>query len=96
MRLLVLGGTVFLGRHVVAAALRRGDDVAVLSRGGTARRPLTASPGCAATGSRTSARLTAGGRWDAVVDTSGYTPEQAEAAGRALRGRAATTPSSRP
>src|SRR3954470_7839194 len=31
MRLLVLGGTVFLGRHVVAASLRRGDEVTVLS-----------------------------------------------------------------
>jgi 2'-hydroxyisoflavone reductase len=29
MRLLVLGGTRFLGRHVVDAALRRGHEAAV-------------------------------------------------------------------
>ena len=33
MKLLVLGGTVFLGRHVVEAALAAGHDVAVLHRG---------------------------------------------------------------
>lgn len=33
MRLLVLGGTRFLGRHVVAAALDRGHEVATFSRG---------------------------------------------------------------
>ncbi|MGY1744066.1 NAD-dependent epimerase/dehydratase family protein [Blastococcus sp. SYSU D00695] len=39
MRLLVLGGTLFLGRHVVAAALRRGHEVATLTRGVTGRPP---------------------------------------------------------
>jgi len=33
MRLLVLGGTHFLGRHVVSAALARGHDVATFTRG---------------------------------------------------------------
>ena len=33
MRLLVLGGTRFLGRHVVTAALERGHDVATFTRG---------------------------------------------------------------
>src|SRR3954453_318176 len=33
MRLLVLGGTVFLGRHVTAEALRRGYEVTVFHRG---------------------------------------------------------------
>src|SRR3954471_7638923 len=33
MRLLVLGGTRFLGRHVVEAALARGHDVATFTRG---------------------------------------------------------------
>jgi 2'-hydroxyisoflavone reductase len=33
MRLLVLGGTSFLGRHVAAAALARGHDVATFTRG---------------------------------------------------------------
>ena len=33
MRLLVLGGTRFLGRHLVEAALARGDDVTIFTRG---------------------------------------------------------------
>src|SRR5690242_4787649 len=33
MRLLVLGGTHFLGRHVVTAALDRGHEVATFTRG---------------------------------------------------------------
>ncbi|SEP07331.1 NAD-dependent epimerase/dehydratase family protein [Trujillonella endophytica] len=39
MRLLVLGGTLFLGRHVVAAALARGHDVATFTRGVTGSPP---------------------------------------------------------
>jgi nucleoside-diphosphate-sugar epimerase len=35
MRLLVLGGTLFLGRHVVEAALARGHEVATFTRGVT-------------------------------------------------------------
>ena len=87
MRLLVLGGTVFLGRHVVAAALHRGDDVTVLSRGRHGPPPPDGVTWLRGDRVEDLPRLTAGGRWDAVVDTSGYTPEQAEAAGRALRGR---------
>jgi 2'-hydroxyisoflavone reductase len=33
MKLLVLGGTIFLGRHVVAAALARGHAVTLFHRG---------------------------------------------------------------
>jgi len=35
MRLLVLGGTQFVGRHLVAEALRRGHDVTLFHRGRT-------------------------------------------------------------
>ena len=35
MKLLVLGGTRFLGRHVVEAALARGDEVTIFTRGRT-------------------------------------------------------------
>jgi nucleoside-diphosphate-sugar epimerase len=39
MRLLVLGGTLFLGRHVAEAARDRGHDVATLTRGVTGTPP---------------------------------------------------------
>ncbi len=39
MRLLVLGGTHFLGRHVATAALERGHDVATFTRGVSGQPP---------------------------------------------------------
>ena len=39
MRLLVLGGTLFLGHHVATAALARGHDVATFTRGRTGTPP---------------------------------------------------------
>jgi 2'-hydroxyisoflavone reductase len=39
MRLLVLGGTLFLGRHAAEAALARGHDVATFTRGVTGAPP---------------------------------------------------------
>ncbi|HET8754592.1 MAG TPA: NAD-dependent epimerase/dehydratase family protein [Solirubrobacteraceae bacterium] len=69
MRILILGGTVFLGRHVVDAALARGHDVTVFTRG---VHPVP--PGVEhRTGDR-AGDLSAldRGEWDAVLDTSGY------------------------
>jgi nucleoside-diphosphate-sugar epimerase len=44
MRLLVLGGTQFLGRHVAEAALERGHDVATFTRGVSGAPPDGARP----------------------------------------------------
>jgi len=72
MKLLVLGGTLFLGRHVVDAALARGHEVTLFNRG---RRDVPWPEVETLQGDRD------GGldaledrRWDAVVDTSGYVP----------------------
>ena len=78
MRLLVLGGTRFLGRHLVDAALAEGHDVTVFTRGKNplpwaaaavthliGNRDPSIEPGLAALDR---------GKWDAVVDTSGYVP----------------------
>jgi 2'-hydroxyisoflavone reductase len=73
MRLLVLGGTLFLGRHVVAAALAGGHEVTTFTRGRT-------NPGLhpdveALTGDRDGGLDALRGRtWDGVIDTSGYVP----------------------
>lgn len=91
MKLLVLGGTRFLGRHLVDAALARGDDVTIFTRG---RQPVP-WPGqvTALTGDR-DPRLAPGlsalerGTWDAVIDCSGYVPRIVEAGARLLASRA--------
>ncbi|MCT2589813.1 NAD-dependent epimerase/dehydratase family protein [Streptomyces sp. N2-109] len=71
MRILVLGGTWFLGRAVAEAALARGWEVTVFHRGRTGTPPDGART---VHGDRTVAadlaRLAGEGRWDAVVDTS--------------------------
>ena len=87
MRLLVLGGTEFVGRAVVEAALGRGWEVTVLNRGRhqlpegvrALRGDRTAPDGLAAL---------AEGEWDAVVDTWRLAPRAVRDAARLLRGRA--------
>src|SRR5579859_3327264 len=83
MKLLILGGTVFLGRHIVEAALAHGHEVTLFNRGehnpqlfagleklrGDRREDLTALRG---------------GHWDTVIDTSGFVPGVVEAAAGAL------------
>lgn len=86
MRLLVLGGTEFVGRAVVAAALERGWDVTVFHRGRHAApagvRALhgdrTAPDGLAALSDSA---------WDAVVDTWSAAPRAVRDAARLLRDR---------
>jgi 2'-hydroxyisoflavone reductase len=90
MRLLILGGTWFLGRTLAELALGAGWQVTTFSRG------LTGSdvPGTAAVrgdrGNPADIRALAGaGPWDAVADTSGYVPAAVDLAARALRPAAA-------
>jgi len=73
MRLLILGGSLFLGRHVVQAALERGHTVTTFTRGVT---PGVEDPRVEALhGDRDGGLQPLAGReWDAVVDTSGYVP----------------------
>ena len=73
MHILVLGGTQFLGRAVVEAALPRGHEVTMFNRGQT--RPELFPEAEKLRGDR-DGDLGAldGRRFDAVVDTSGYVP----------------------
>ena len=88
MRLLILGGTWFLGRTLAELALARGWDVTTYSRGLHGHDVAGVNP---VRGRREDPddmkRLTHAGRWDAVVDTSGYTPEAVELAAQTLQDR---------
>jgi nucleoside-diphosphate-sugar epimerase len=88
MRVLVLGGTVFLGRHVAAEALARGDELTLFTRG---RHGAGLFPD--ATHLRGDRAGDVGalrdGEWDVVVDTSGYRPEHVAASAGLLADRAA-------
>jgi 2'-hydroxyisoflavone reductase len=72
MRILVLGGTVFLGRHVAAEALARGHELTLFTRGrhGAGLFPEAEH----VRGDRADVSPLASGSWDAAIDTSGYEP----------------------
>jgi 2'-hydroxyisoflavone reductase len=88
MNLLILGGTRFLGRHFVEAALARGHAITLFNRGQTnadlypqverITGDRESEAGLAALSTRT---------WDAVVDTSGYAAPTARKSAEALCSR---------
>ncbi|WP_283135329.1 NAD-dependent epimerase/dehydratase family protein [Rhizohabitans arisaemae] len=90
MRILVLGGTWFLGRFLVEEALRRGHTVTTFNRG-------RVDPGAEGVESRHGDRanpadleaLVAGREWDTVVDTSGMIPRLVSLSARRLDGHVA-------
>jgi 2'-hydroxyisoflavone reductase len=85
MHILVLGGTRFVGRHIVEAALERGHQVTLFNRG---RHPDPFDGVQTLTGDR-DGDLSAlrEGRWDRVIDVSGYTAPQVARSLDALDGR---------
>ncbi len=85
MRLLVLGGTAFLGRHTVEAALARGEEVTIFTRGRT--NPELFPEAEHLVGDRDGDLDALSGRtWDGVVDTSGYVPRVLRQSAELLRG----------
>jgi 2'-hydroxyisoflavone reductase len=71
LRILVLGGTVFLGRHVVDEALRRGHELTLFTRGRHGTGPAGVEH---VAGDRADVSPLHGRSWDAAIDTSGYDP----------------------
>ncbi len=87
-RLLILGGTVFVGRHVVDAALTAGCEVTLLNRG--TRDVQFAQAVEQLRGDRDGDLSALKGRaFDAVVDCSGYTPAQLQRSVDAVRDQVA-------
>ena len=83
MKILVLGGTVFVGRAIVEAALARGHHVTLFNRG--QRNPHLFPEVEKRRGDRNGDLAALRGEtFDAVIDTSGYRPEQVRAAAEAL------------
>jgi 2'-hydroxyisoflavone reductase len=87
MNILILGGTVFVGRGVAEAALAQGHKVTLFHRGskGTGLIPDAGE----ILGDRDGGLDSLSGRrWDAVVDACGYVPRIVGDSARALRGAA--------
>ena len=84
LRILVLGGTRFLGPHAVKAALARGHEVTLFNRG---KSNPTLFPDLEKLEGDRDGKLDAlrGRDWDAVIDTSGYVPRIVKMSAELLR-----------
>ncbi|MEU9041590.1 MULTISPECIES: NAD-dependent epimerase/dehydratase family protein [unclassified Kitasatospora] len=75
MRILIMGGTRFVGRHLAEAALAAGHDVTVLHRGRSGAHLLPHATHLIADRDADLSVLR-GRSWDATVDVSAYYPRQ--------------------
>jgi 2'-hydroxyisoflavone reductase len=87
MRVLILGGTQFVGRHIVETLLAAGHMVSILTRGKT---PDELPPQVERLrGDRDKGifglEALRGRSWDVCVDVSGYTPRQVRPSAERLR-----------
>jgi len=85
MRILVLGGTVFLGRHVAEAAQARGHELTLFTRGIHGAELFPEAERLLGDRSEDLSALR-GRSWDAVIDTSGYKPADVAASAEAVAG----------
>ncbi|MCF7689189.1 MAG: hypothetical protein K9M98_05655 [Cephaloticoccus sp.] len=86
MRLLIIGGTVFVGRAITDVALARGHTVTMLNRGKSAGAMPEGVEHLKADRDTDLSQL-AGRTWDAVIDTCAYLPRQVRALLGALAGQ---------
>jgi 2'-hydroxyisoflavone reductase len=75
MRILVIGGTRLVGRHIAQTALERGHDVTLFNRGKSDPTALPDATHLIGDRNKDLSAL-AEGEWDATVDVSAYTPGQ--------------------
>lgn len=86
MKILILGGTKFLGRHLVDAALAAGHEVTLFNRGKT--NPTLFPNVETIVGDREhDIEKLAGREWDAVIDVAGYVPRIVRLSAEGLKDR---------
>jgi 2'-hydroxyisoflavone reductase len=85
MRILIIGGTRFVGRHITQAALAAGHEVALVHRGQSGADLFPLAQHLQADRNEDLSVLS-GTRWDATIDVSAYLPRQVTDLARALDG----------
>ncbi|HVB46437.1 MAG TPA: NAD-dependent epimerase/dehydratase family protein [Streptosporangiaceae bacterium] len=86
MRILIIGGTAFVGRHLAQAALTAGHDVTLFHRGRTGRDLFPQATHLTGDRDQDLSAL-ANRKWDATVDVCGYLPRQVRALAAVLGAR---------
>jgi 2'-hydroxyisoflavone reductase len=85
MKILIIGGTRFLGRHLVNSARVRRHEVTLFNRGQT--NPDLFQKVKKIRGDREKDLDQLSGRWDAVIDTCGYVPRLVRMSAEGLKGK---------
>jgi 2'-hydroxyisoflavone reductase len=86
MRVLIIGGTAFVGRHIAQAAADRGHDLTLFHRGKTGSDLFPQATHLIGDRDEDLSALSAGS-WDATIDMCAYFPRQVRSLAAALRGR---------
>jgi 2'-hydroxyisoflavone reductase len=86
MRILVIGGTAFVGRHIAQSALDAGHELTLFHRGKTGTELFGQATHLNGDRDEDLSAL-AGGSWDATIDVCAYFPRQVRALAAALGGR---------
>jgi 2'-hydroxyisoflavone reductase len=86
MKILLLGGPQFVGRHIIEHAQAEGHEVTMLNRG-TTNPELFGDVERLVADRNGDLAVLSGRSWDAVIDSSGYVPRTVRAAATALRDR---------
>jgi 2'-hydroxyisoflavone reductase len=86
MRILIIGGTRFLGRHLVEAALERSHEVTLFNRGKSNPDLFPQLETILGDREKDVNKLGEAGRiWDAVIDVAGYVPRIVHLSAEALK-----------
>jgi len=86
MRILIIGGTAFVGRHITEAALDAGHELTLFHRGKTGTELFGQATHISGDRDEDLSAL-ADGSWDATIDVCAYFPRQVRALAAALGGR---------
>jgi len=88
VKLLVIGGTLFLGRHIVECAVRNGHEVTLFNRSMSNKDIFPELEKIIGDRDK-DIGLLKGRKWDAVIDTCGYIPRIVESSTEFLKDNAA-------
>ena len=86
MRILFIGGTQFIGRHMAAEALARGHEVTLFHLGSGPEDPFPEAEHVHGD-RRTGLGVVADRNWDVVIDVCAYIPREVRIAAEGLAGR---------
>jgi 2'-hydroxyisoflavone reductase len=86
MRILIIGGTAFVGRYIAQAATDGGHDLTLFHRGQTGAELFPEATHLSGDRDEDLSAL-AGGSWDATIDVCAYFPRQVHSLAAALDGR---------